>query len=50
MFTGVPVDFSLLVPEGAKEVDKRGQGVFANNRRPKTAPRCSDIAVIVQED
>jgi len=52
MFTGVPVDLSLLVlvPEGVRgtEVDK--PGVLANKRRPKTAPRCRDIAMIFQED
>jgi len=50
MFTGVPVDFSLLEPEEVRgtEVDK--PGVLANNRRPKTAPRCRDIAMIFQED
>jgi len=47
MFTGVPVDLSLAPEEMKEEVGRRGRGPvvqLANNRRPKTAPRCRDIA------
>ena len=47
MFTGVPVDLSLAPEEIKEEVGRRGRGPvvqLANNRRPKRAPRCRDIA------
>jgi len=48
MFTGVPVDLSLAPEEMKEEVGRRGSRgpvvQLANNRLPKTAPRCRDIA------